>query len=87
MAQGKELCEKYLSSEKELNGGIKVEDGHVVLLWGGHEYNIEENRLNTERALLWWVFHLSEKSWMDCAKIRKFISVVRGLKGFGQFNL
>ena len=87
MAQGKELYEKYLASEKNLNDGIRVEGGHVVLLWGGCEYNIEEGRLETERALLGWVYHLSEKAWMDCSKIRKFIAVVRELKGFGQFNL
>ena len=81
MTQAKDLVESCLTYEKMLTEGIRVENGYVVLSWGGYEYNIEESRVDTESALLGWVYHLSEKRWMDGGKIRKFIDFVCGIKG------
>lgn len=59
----------------------------VVLKWGGYDYHIEADRIDTPEKLLRWLIHLFGKTWMTtrratilaetCAKI--FGYQIRGL--------
>lgn len=61
------------------------EDGKWVTING--DYEIELLRIRTERDLLAWVLHLTEKSWMTAGAIHAFVSGVGKLKNFSLFGL
>ena len=56
--------------------GIISDDSGCSLMWNKTGYHIEWVRLDTKEKLLGWVYHLTEKSWMDTTKLRHFIQFV-----------
>jgi hypothetical protein len=48
----------------------------------GCEYELDLDRIKTERDLLAWVFHLVGKPWMRAERIKVFVIVVADIKGF-----
>ena len=59
----------------ELNAFFNVficDDGMPHIELHGY-YEIELSRINSEKELLFWISHLSEKRWMDADKIRELI--------------
>lgn len=59
----------------------------VVVLPRGFGYEVDLDRILTERDLLAWVCHLCEKSWMDKASIREFAIMVSNIKGFNPYGV
>ena len=55
---------------------IISDDSGCSLMWDKRGYPIEWVRLDTKEKLLGWVYHLTEKSWMDTTKLRHFIQFV-----------
>ena len=51
---------------------IYVEDGYLILNYS-YEYDIALDRLQTEKDILGWVFHLAGKNWMNAHRIQNFI--------------
>jgi hypothetical protein len=45
-------------------------------------YEIDLDRIKTERDLLAWALHLTEKSWMTCSGLNHFITTVGEYKKF-----
>ena len=56
-------------------------NGRYITVSHNHDYEIDLNRIKTERDLLAWTLHLSEKSWMTTAGLHEFISVIAKAKG------
>lgn len=52
-----------------------------------HDYEIDLNRIKTERDLLAWVAHLTEKSWVTTTILGKFIKLVAEKKGLNVHGL
>lgn len=67
---------------KEIAEGLYFKAGFVVLTWGGYEYDIARERIDTPEKLLHWVCHLAQKSWMDLPKMRYFIRAIMKKKGW-----
>ena len=47
-----------------------------------YKYEIDLDRIATESKLLWWVDHLSAKTWMPKELLREFIRRVAKIKGW-----
>ena len=67
---------------KEIAEGLYFKAGFVVLTWGGYEYDIARERIDTPEKLLHWVCHLAQKSWMDLPKMHYFIRAIMKKKGW-----
>ena len=55
---------------------------HLIIRYGGYDYEIAWNRIKTEGHLLSWVTHLLEKIWMDQWKMIDLIRYVESIKGW-----
>ncbi len=62
--------------------GIWGSKSHVTINWGGYEYDIAWNRINSQEDLLSWVHHLAEKSWMNGVRISILIEFVMKERGW-----
>ncbi|MEI7879832.1 MAG: hypothetical protein WCI95_03045 [bacterium] len=47
-----------------------------------YPYEVDLDRINSERDLLAWVLHLSEKNWTTTTLVIEFAERVAGIKGF-----
>lgn len=54
---------------------VFVRDGQIVLADGGFEYPIDLNRCKSAEALLGWLSHISEKSWVTTEHIHDLITL------------
>jgi len=55
----------------------------LALRFGGYDYNLPLERIETERDLLAWVRHLSSKEdWITLQRLRVIIDAVATIKGF-----
>ena len=66
------VFEAAKKKEELLQEQVKIEDGHIVINVN-YEYNIALNRVDTSEKILWWVIHLSEKTWMTTEILRRFV--------------
>lgn len=72
---GEDLLNEYNAHREKMNKSFKVrKDGIEIKI--RYPYFIEWSRISTKDMLLKWVFHLSEKSWMDIEYLREFIDRV-----------
>jgi hypothetical protein len=55
--------------------------------WKLPSYEVDLSRIKTERDLLAWALHLSEKNWMTCSLLNEFIAVVGKHKRFKLYGL
>lgn len=66
--------------------GFERDDVHQgwSIWWGGYEYFIEDERLQSPTHLLRWVDHLGRKTWrgMTPARIARFVNAVASRKGW-----
>ena len=76
MIDVKKSFDDFQKEMQEVEENILFIDGYCVLRYGGYDYNIELSRLKTERDLLSWVLHLTEKNWMDSRRLMYFIANV-----------
>lgn len=70
-----DLLKRVQEQEEVLGKQVYVVDGHVVINVE-YEYNIELSRCDTAEKLLHWIWHLTEKTWMNTSVMRRFIEVV-----------
>ena len=61
---------------------IEWKDGGLSMKWGGYDYWIAEDRLDTPEKLLGWVQHLSGKIWMNPLRIRRLVEKVSSRFGW-----
>lgn len=71
---------KALKSNSEIVTQLRkncfVRDKTVTLLWGNYPYEIELSRIKKQIDLIWWIYHLCGKRWMDARKMRFFVLTV-----------
>jgi hypothetical protein len=60
---------------------VHVRSNNVLLLRFGYDYEVDLDRIKTERDLLAWVLHLVGKPWMGAERVKMFAKVVAGIKG------
>lgn len=72
---------------KNKDGLIYDSERQVLILAFGVDYEVDLDRISTERDLLAWVCHLCEKSWMDKSRVRDFAIRVCNIKGFNPYGL
>lgn len=66
-------------------GEFKItNDGFVTLRWGGYDYHIDLDRLDTPAKALDFICHLAHKTWADMTpnKIAWFIDGLRAHFGW-----
>jgi hypothetical protein len=61
---------------------VWVKSNNVLLLRFAYPYEVDLDRINTERDLLSWTRHLTGKSWMGAERTKAFIDAVADIKGF-----
>ena len=63
-------------------------NGYVDVRWGGYEYSIALDRIQTPEHLLAWIRHLGEKGWDEMTpwRISSFIRAICSKKGWDAFN-
>lgn len=70
---------EYLRREEELSRIVTVDETHIVIhIPGDHidgDYEIALSTCKTGEQLVSWIFHLTEKQWMDRGILRRFIKV------------
>ena len=72
------VCQEAL----DMPNHIRFDGGCFLIDYGGYEYWLEKYRVRNQAALLHWVLHLSEKSWMNPARIRYFAELVAHTNNF-----
>lgn len=60
--------------EEALRRQVHVVDGHIVINVA-YEYQIATSRCDTPEKLLYWIWHLCEKTWMTLPVMERFIKV------------
>jgi len=85
MSLGKVDVAAYLEKERALSEAIKIEgDSLLIALPDGvidDCYEISLDSLKSPEQIISWIFHLSEKSWVDRDILRKFIKVITNHRG------
>jgi hypothetical protein len=61
---------------------VWVRSNNVLLLRFAYTYEIDLDRIKTERDLLAWTHHLVGKPWMGPDRTQVFIDTVADIKGF-----
>lgn len=64
---------------------VKIVDDYIVINVS-YEYNINLETINNAQDVLGWVFHLTEKTWMNTEVLHRFIQVACGAKGIQYRN-
>lgn len=64
---------------------VKIVEGYIVVNVS-YEYNINLETINSAQDVLGWVFHLTEKTWMNTDVLRRFIQVACGARGIEYRN-
>ena len=75
--------EDYKAWLAELDSACRIADGEIVFEWG--HYGIALSECDSYERILHWVYHLSHKSWVTPAILRRFILLAtthHGLKPF-----
>lgn len=61
---------------------VWVRSNNVLLLRFAYSYEVDLDRIKTERDLLAWTKHLVSKPWMGAERTEVFIEAVSDIKGF-----
>ena len=61
---------------------VHVRNTNVLLLRFQYDYEVDLDRIKSEAALLNWVLHLCEKTWMTTERMAFFIEAVAAIKNF-----
>jgi len=69
----------YLEREEELSRIVTIDETHIIFqIPGDHidaEYEIALNTCKTPEQVVSWIFHLTEKQWVDRGILRRFIKL------------
>ncbi|EGT4306837.1 hypothetical protein AUM89_17955 [Cronobacter sakazakii] len=66
----------YMRHQKAMDEKVYIEEGFVIFKLEETEYEIPLSRLSSQQRLLGWIFHLTEKSWVDIEILRHFMKIV-----------
>lgn len=70
-------AQEYMRREEELSRIVSVDDTHIVFhIPGDHidgHYEIALSTCKTGEQIVSWIFHLTEKQWVDRDILRRFI--------------
>jgi hypothetical protein len=61
---------------------VHVRNNNTLLLRFAYDYEVDLDRITTERELLAWVLHLVGKPWMGPERTKMFAKAVAEIKGF-----
>ena len=75
-----ELFEEMNRDMEFLRKSVYVDEGYVVLNVQ-YEYTIPVTSLRSHEAILGWVYHLTEKTWMSRDLLGQFIVVATKAAG------
>jgi hypothetical protein len=81
LTKAKEL-EKGVMEIYEIPKHIRLDGDYIVIDYGGYDYDIHKDRVNSQAKLLDWVLHLSEKRWMNCSRLHYFAELAAETNGF-----
>lgn len=77
--------EEHLNRQKELAEKVIVDGDHILIALPEGKidkwYEVPMSGLKTHEQIISWIFHLTEKSWIEKDVLRRFIKVVSELKG------
>lgn len=75
MNKTEEAADNFLKKfeERMVDPGYKIEGGNLVLDPNGADYDIALDSCSTHSQIVFWVMHLSEKTWFDREMLRTFI--------------
>lgn len=67
---------------------LEIEDGELRLRWGRRVYPIDVARIRRPEDLLWWLHHLSKKTWpqMTPQRIGLLIEAVAEHRGWKLYH-
>jgi len=68
------LATRLKEREEKLRQQVSIKEGHIVINVE-FEYNIALSRCDTAEKLLYWIWHLTEKTWMTNDVMRRFIEI------------
>jgi hypothetical protein len=66
---------------------LEFDSKHTLTLNYLYKYEIDLDRIETERDLLAWMCHLCEKSWMTTERVRAVAVKIAEIKGFDLYGL
>jgi hypothetical protein len=61
---------------------VHVLSNNTLLLRYQYDYEVDLDRIHSERDLLAWTHHLCGKTWMNTERLSHFIEAVARIKGF-----
>ena len=71
--------DSFIAQEEELNRAIRIEDNHIVIKIPDNDfdetYDIPLSGLLDASDLVEWIFHLTEKQWVNRRLLRRFIKI------------
>lgn len=74
--------DKIFQEILDMPNHIRYEDGSFTIDYGGYDYEIEKGRVRNHAALVHWLLHLSDKSWMNTARLRYFAELAAHTNNF-----
>lgn len=74
---GADDIKQFLEDDKKLEEQVKIIGEHIVINVA-YEYNIPLATCTTHKEVLNWVWHLTEKTWMNQDVTRRFIELACG---------
>ena len=78
-----EISKLAAAEERKLRKQIAIDPKNAVCtITITYPYEVDLDRIRTERDLLRWAYHLSGKVWMHREHIKYFIAKVAEFKGF-----
>ncbi|CNK98437.1 hypothetical protein [Yersinia aldovae] len=69
-----DIIKEIREEDERLARQIYIQDGYITINVA-YEYNISLEACATHEALLGWVVHLSDKTWMDLDLMKHFIQI------------
>ena len=81
---GEDICKSLEDHERLMEKTfVYVKSNNTMQISvNDYPYEVDLDRINSERDLLAWVLHLSEKTWATTDIISEFASRVARIKGF-----
>ena len=80
LAGVKTVAERARQQDEELRRVVFVK-GNYIIVNASYPYQVPVDECRTAEGLLNWVYHLTEKSWMNTEILRRFMEVASGQTG------
>jgi hypothetical protein len=66
---------------------VYVTNVEVLMVRFSYNYEVDLDRIHTERDLLAWALHFTEKTWIDTQRLHHFIEAVASIKHLSIYGL